>query len=81
MPPFGAAFPTSAALFFWNLERLKKYGSHSALKNEDAVFLVFGFRLRQGCGGQVVLAQLQGFETCAFAKALPKTKILAANWL
>jgi hypothetical protein len=34
------------------------------LKNEDAVFVVFGF----------VLAQLQRFQTCSFAKALPKTK-------
>jgi hypothetical protein len=32
--------------------------------NERAVFLVFG----------VVSAQLQGFSTCSFAEALPKTK-------
>jgi len=31
---------------------------------ETAVFLVFGF----------VSAQLQGFQTCAFAKTSPKTK-------
>jgi hypothetical protein len=44
------------------LERLKKYCSHSVRKNKAAVFLGFGF----------VSAQLQGFSTCAFAKASPK---------
>jgi hypothetical protein len=39
-----------------------------------ACFLVFGFRLRQGYGGQVVSAQLQGFQPCSFAEASPKTK-------
>jgi hypothetical protein len=39
-----------------------------------AVFLDFGFRLRQGYGGQVVSAQLQGFQTCSFAEASPKSK-------
>jgi hypothetical protein len=44
------------------LERFKKYCSHSVRKNKAAVFLGFGF----------VSAQLQGFSTCAFAKASPK---------
>jgi hypothetical protein len=37
-----------------------------------AVFLIFGFRLRRGYGGQVVSAQSQGFQTCSFAEASPK---------
>src|SRR5437868_7057811 len=54
------------------LERFKKYCSHSALKNEDAVFLVFGF----------VSAQLQGFAKPAPSpKPRQKPKILAPNWL
>ena len=67
------------------LERLKKYCSHSVLKDEDAVFLVFGFRLRQsavaqklwrdrGYGGQVVLAQLQGFSNLRLRQSLAKNK-------
>jgi hypothetical protein len=40
-----------------------------------AVFLAFGFHLRQGYGGQGVSAQLQGCHgTCAFAEALPKSE-------
>jgi hypothetical protein len=46
------------------LERIKENCSHSAQGIERAVFLVFG----------VVSAQLQGFQTCSFAEASPKTK-------
>jgi hypothetical protein len=46
----------------------KKYCSHSALKNENAVFLVFGF----------VLAQLQGFAKLRLRQS---PKILAPNCL
>jgi hypothetical protein len=45
-------------------ERLKKYCSHSEKNVGKAVFLIFGF----------VSAQLQGFSTCSFAEASPKTK-------
>jgi hypothetical protein len=46
------------------LERFKKYCSHSALKNENAVFLVFGF----------VLAQLQGFANLRLRQSLAKNQ-------
>jgi len=39
-----------------------------------AVFLVFGFRLRQGYGGQVVSAQLQGFANLLLRRSLAKTQ-------
>jgi len=48
----------------FRIERFKKYCSHSAKGIGRAVFLVFG----------VVSAQLQGFSTCSFAEASPKTK-------
>jgi hypothetical protein len=44
-----------------------------------AVFLVLGFRLRQGYGGQVVSAQSQGFQTCSFAEPRQEPKILTAH--
>ena len=46
------------------LERFKKYCSHSALKNENAVFLVFGF----------VLTQLQGFANLRLRQSLAKNQ-------
>jgi hypothetical protein len=57
-----------------HLERLKKNCSHSVRWERKAVFLVFGFRLRQGYGGQVVSAQSRVYQTCFFAEASPKTK-------
>jgi hypothetical protein len=56
------------------LERLKKYCSHSAKGIERAVFLVFGFRLRRGYGGQVVSAQLQGFSNLLLRRSLAKNQ-------
>jgi len=41
---------------------------------EPAVFLVFGFRLRQGYGGQVVSAQLQGFANLLRRRSLAKNQ-------
>jgi len=41
---------------------------------EAAVFLVFGFRLRQGYGGQVVSAQLQGFSNLLLRRSLAKNQ-------
>jgi hypothetical protein len=41
---------------------------------EAAVFLVFGFRLRQGYGGQVVSAQLQGFANLLLRRSLAKNQ-------
>ncbi|MDE3099752.1 MAG: hypothetical protein KGJ88_09785 [Verrucomicrobiota bacterium] len=45
-----------------DLERFKKYCSHSGRKGWEGVFLGFG----------VVSAQSQGFQTCSLAEALPK---------
>jgi hypothetical protein len=56
------------------LERLKKYCSHSAKGIERAVFLVFGFRLRRGYGGQVVSAPLQGFSNLLLRRSLAKNQ-------
>jgi hypothetical protein len=36
--------------------------------------LVFGFRLRQGYGGQAVSAQSQGFSNLLFRRSLAKAK-------
>jgi hypothetical protein len=55
-----------------NLERLKKYGSHSVEEMNRAVFLIFGFHLRQGYGGQVVSAQLPGFSNLSLRRSLAK---------
>jgi hypothetical protein len=44
-----------------------------------AVFLVFGFRLRQGYGGQVVSAQLQDFLNLLLRRSLAKNQILAVH--
>jgi hypothetical protein len=41
---------------------------------ERAVLLVFGFRLRQGYGGQVVSAQLQGFANLLLRGSLAKNQ-------
>jgi len=60
-PPF-ASISNGGAEYL--LERLKKCCSHSALKNEDAVFLVFGF----------VLAQLQGFANLRLRQSLAKNQ-------
>jgi hypothetical protein len=57
-----------------HLERFKKYCSHSDKEIEKAVFLVFGFRLRQGYGGQVVLAQSQGFANLLLRRSLAKNQ-------
>jgi hypothetical protein len=46
------------------LERLKKYCSHSVLRNKEAVFLVFGF----------VSAQLQGFSNLLLRQSLAKNQ-------
>jgi len=46
------------------LERFQKSCRAAESDLKAAVFLVFGF----------VLAQLQGFQTCAFTKASPTTK-------
>jgi len=56
------------------LEQLKKYCSHSAKGMAQAVFLVFGFRLRQGYGGQVVPAQSQGFANLLLRRSLAKNQ-------
>jgi hypothetical protein len=55
---------TAVAAVQTHLERFKKYCSHSALKNENAVFLVFGF----------VLAQLQGFTNLRLRQSLAKNQ-------
>jgi hypothetical protein len=39
-----------------------------------AVFLIFGFRLRQGYGGQVVSAQSQGFSNLLLRQSLAKNQ-------
>jgi len=44
------------------LEQFKKYCSHSGMRSEEAVFLVFGF----------VLAQLQGFANLRLRQSLAK---------
>jgi hypothetical protein len=41
---------------------------------ERAVFLVFGFRLRQGYGGQVVSAQSQGLANLLLGRSLAKNQ-------
>jgi len=56
------------------LEHFQKYCSHSAERCTKAVFLVFGFRLRQGYGGQVVSAQSQGFSNLLLRRSLAKTQ-------
>jgi len=46
------------------LERVKKYCSHSVLRNEDAVFSIFA----------VVSAQLQGFANLRLRRSLGKNR-------
>jgi hypothetical protein len=56
------------------LEHFQKCCSRSGKSVEAAVFLGFGFRLRQGYGGQVVSAQLQGYSNLLLRQSLAKTQ-------
>jgi hypothetical protein len=55
----------------YQLEHFRKNCSHADGEREEAVFSSFGF----------VSAQLQGFQTCSFAKASPKLKNPRSAWL
>ena len=61
----GQLFQHVSAIQAWDdLERIKKYCSHSDFESEDAVFLVFG----------VVSAQSQGFANLLLRQSLAKTQ-------
>jgi hypothetical protein len=84
---FPFALTTSFCVFYntgvkWELERFKKYCSHSGKDVEAAVFLIFGFRLRQGYGGTSRFGSVTGFiKRAPSPKPRQKPKILAAKWL
>jgi hypothetical protein len=59
------------------IEHFQKCCRRSEEEKVKAVFLSFGFRLRQGYGGQVVLARSQGYSNLLLRRS---SKILAPNW-
>jgi hypothetical protein len=56
------------------LERFHKCRSDVLLVSWTAVFLIFGFSLRQGYGGQVVSDQSQGFSNLLLRRSLAKNQ-------
>jgi len=61
-------------VFVKNLEHF--YESCSDVPGDQliAVFLIFGFRLRQGYGGQVVSARSHGFSNLFLHRSLAKNQ-------